>query len=356
MSSISLCMIVKNEEKQLARCLNSVKALVDEIIIVDTGSSDNTVEIAKKFTNKIYHFEWINDFAAARNYSFGLASSDYIMWLDADEVITRNNVNKLLKLKSNLTSDTYMLQNHISFDENNKPTYVYYRERILRNCNNAKWEGCIHECIAPFGVVTRMPISIEHRPISVKDNNRNIKIFQLIMKSRSLTPREQYYYGRELFDHHRYRKAATELSKFLKKGDGWIENNIDACYIMAICYMQLKLYAKAFNILTYSFRYDTPRANICCLIGDYFLLQKEYHLSIYWYKLSISCQDVTNRGGFVAKDYYSYYPYLQLCVAYYNIGDISNAKHYNELAAKVRESDVVKHNREFFNKMFDKNK
>ena len=78
MITISLCMIVKNEEKVLARCLDSIADLMDEIIIVDTGSSDNTKEIAKKYTDKIYDFAWIDDFSAARNYSFSKATKEYI--------------------------------------------------------------------------------------------------------------------------------------------------------------------------------------------------------------------------------------------------------------------------------------
>ena len=76
MITISLCMIVKNEEKVLARCLDSIADLMDEIIIVDTGSSDNTKEIAKKYTDKIYDFAWIDDFSAARNYSFSKATKE----------------------------------------------------------------------------------------------------------------------------------------------------------------------------------------------------------------------------------------------------------------------------------------
>ena len=83
--TISLCMIVKNEDKVLDRCLNSVKNKVDEIIIVDTGSVDKTLEIAKKYTDKVYNFDWIDDFAAARNYSILQATGDYILILDGDE-------------------------------------------------------------------------------------------------------------------------------------------------------------------------------------------------------------------------------------------------------------------------------
>ena len=86
-TTISLCMIVKNEERVLARCLDSVADLVDEIIIVDTGSTDATKEIAARYTEQIYDLVWQDDFAAARNFSFSKASMDYIYTHDAAEVL-----------------------------------------------------------------------------------------------------------------------------------------------------------------------------------------------------------------------------------------------------------------------------
>ena len=80
-------MIVKDEQDVIERCLESVKDVVDEIIIVDTGSTDKTKQIVSKYTDKIYDFEWVNDFAKARNYSFSKATKDYILWLGADDVI-----------------------------------------------------------------------------------------------------------------------------------------------------------------------------------------------------------------------------------------------------------------------------
>ena len=120
MVTISLCMIVKNEENVIARCLNSVKDIVDEIIIIDTGSTDNTKEIAKGFTDKIFDFNWINDFSAARNYSFSKAINDYIFWLDADDIIFEEDRLKFKQLKARLTQDidnVRMIYN-VGFDEN----------------------------------------------------------------------------------------------------------------------------------------------------------------------------------------------------------------------------------------------
>ena len=86
MVTISLCMIVKNEEDVIGRCLDSVSDLVDEINIVDTGSTDRTKEIVAKYTDRIFDFEWIDDFSAARNFSFQQATRQYILWLDADDI------------------------------------------------------------------------------------------------------------------------------------------------------------------------------------------------------------------------------------------------------------------------------
>ena len=197
MKTISLCMIVKNESKVIGRCLDSVKNLVDEIIIIDTGSKDNTKKICSRYTTKIYNYEWQNDFSAARNFSFSKASGDYIMWLDADDIIPSKSLKKLLKIKDNLTADTYMLRYDVSFI-NSKPSFSFYRERILKNCSNAKWTGCVHECIEPFGKIEKLDISIEHHKVKSSTKNRNIKIYNEIIKTRTLSPREQYYYGREL--------------------------------------------------------------------------------------------------------------------------------------------------------------
>ena len=97
---ISVCLIVKNEEDVIGRCLESVKGFADEIIVVDTGSSDKTKEFVSKFTDKLYDFEWIDDFSAARNYAFSKAKCDYLFWLDADDVVLPEDVVKINNLKN----------------------------------------------------------------------------------------------------------------------------------------------------------------------------------------------------------------------------------------------------------------
>ncbi|MFN3533586.1 MAG: glycosyltransferase family 2 protein, partial [Candidatus Brocadia sp.] len=102
--TLSACMIVKNEEKFLPQCLQSIKDAVDEVIIVDTGSTDKTVEIAKSFGARVYHHPWKNSFSEARNHSLSYATGDWILQIDADEALEQTDIPLLHKL---IPADSY---------------------------------------------------------------------------------------------------------------------------------------------------------------------------------------------------------------------------------------------------------
>ena len=191
MIKISLCMIVKDEEQVLNRCLTSVEGIADEIIIVDTGSTDKTKDIAKKFTDKIYDFKWVNDFSKARNYSFSKATMDYTLWLDADDVILEEDREKFLKLKEELNpnTDIVMMKYNVGFDENGNVNFSYYRERLLKTKRNYIWKSPIHEVITPSGIIKDTEITVKHNKKEVKDLTRNLRIFEkMIEKCSYITP------------------------------------------------------------------------------------------------------------------------------------------------------------------------
>ena len=262
MATLSLCMIVKNEEAVLSRCLESIKDAVDEIIIVDTGSSDATKEIAKKHTDLVYDFKWINNFSAARNFSFSKASKDYIIWLDADDVITEENKTKILDLKNNLSDeDIVMLKYNTAFDENGNAIFSYYRERIINRKSRLVWKGRVHEAIECTGKIIYSDISVNHHSVKTEYSTRNLDIYE---KQRSdgelVQPRDIFYYARELYYHKKYNKAISILHEFLENENAWIENKIEACKILSACYRETDNIDKAIEILFISFAYDTPRA------------------------------------------------------------------------------------------------
>ncbi len=339
MITISLCMIVKNEEKVLNRCLNSIKDIVDEIIIIDTGSTDKTKKIAKSYTKYVYDFKWEDDFSKARNFSFSKATKDYIMWLDADDVVLDNDRKKILKLKSTLdtSTDIVMFKYNTGFDENDNVNFSYYRERLLKRSNNYKWVSPIHEVIIPNGKIMYSDIAITHKKQKQKDMKRNLNIFEsMIKKGTKLDARQEFYYARELYYNSKFNEAITVFNNFLENPTGWIENKIDACILLSKCYQEIGNKDLSFLSLFKSFIYDTPRAETCCELGNLFLKYNNYYMSIYWYEFATNLPINMENGGFCSIDSYKYIPYLQLCVCYFKIGDYEKSKKYNKLAGKEK--------------------
>jgi glycosyltransferase involved in cell wall biosynthesis len=183
-------MIAKNEEKWLEQCLNSVKEIADEIIIVDTGSADKTKEIAKKFGAKIYDFKWIDDFSAARNESLKHATKDWILVLDADEVIERNDLEKIRDVIESagdtagfsLEQRSYLsnyfegaINNDSDFDSVKKYQFYipHFLVRIFRNNLGLYFRHKVHELvensIAEKGMKCKKTDIVLHHFGSVKD-------------------------------------------------------------------------------------------------------------------------------------------------------------------------------------------
>jgi tetratricopeptide (TPR) repeat protein len=145
---LSACLIVKNEEKHLERCLKSVKPIVDEIVVVDTGSTDRTVEIAEKYGAKIGHFEWCDDFSAARNESLRLATGDWALWIDADEELDEGSFHQMREAVMRPQFAGYYFQIINLMDAQvQASTYVHTAIRLFRIIPGVEFTGRIHEQI-----------------------------------------------------------------------------------------------------------------------------------------------------------------------------------------------------------------
>ncbi|MET3321388.1 UNVERIFIED_ORG: glycosyltransferase involved in cell wall biosynthesis [Peribacillus simplex] len=359
--TISLCMIVKNEEEILHQCLSSIKEICDEIIIVDTGSADKTKDIAKEFTEKIFDFEWIDNFSDARNFAFSHATMDYILWLDADDILLKEDQKKFKILKNNLsaTIDAVSMIYNIAFDEYGNPTFSYRRNRLVRREKNFKWIGPVHEYLEVSGSIYTSDIAITHRKSDKTksvQSDRNLKIYENRLKNgEEFTPRDLYYYANELKDHAHFQKATMYYREFLATKKGWVEDEIRACINMAECYRKLKNLLKEKEALVMSFIYDVPRPEVSCRLGDLYKVKKKFKEAIVWYRLALEIE-VDNNQGFRQEAYSTWYPHLQLCVCFWETGEQELAVDHNKRAKVYRPSDSsVKTNDEFFKNYF-KNK
>ena len=350
-ATISLCMIVKNEEAVLARCLDSIKDAVEEIIIVDTGSTDDTKNIALKYTSKVYDFEWIQDFSAARNEAFSKATCDYQMWLDADDVFPKDSAMQLLELKKTLdpTTDIVTMKYHTHFDEHGNPIHVSTRERLLKREKGYIWQDPVHECIPLMGKVMYSDIEVHHKKIKHESGStRNLDIYRNLEKSgKPFTPRQLYYYARELKDHGIWADAASTFEKFLNTKKGWVEDNIATCYNLSACYRMIGHEEKILPILLKSFEYDAPRAETCCEIGYYYKRTHQYAVALKWFQVAANLE-LPNTAGFILQDYWGYIPNIECCVCHCNLGDYKRAKISNECAAKFKpDAAAIEINRTF---------
>ncbi len=349
--TISLCMIVKNEEIVLGRALESAKDFADEIIVVDTGSTDGTWEIAKQYTDKVFRFEWTDDFSAARNFSFSKAAMDYQMWLDADDVVPEESAAKIQKLKSTLDDalDIVTMKYYTHFDENNRPVYCLTRERLIKREKNYRWEDPVHECITIVGNILRTDIEIWHKkPDRTISSDRNIKIYEALEKrGHNFTARQLFYYAIELKDHGLFEKAANYYERFLDTGKGWVEDIIAGCFSLAICYKASGKKEKILPILFKSFEYDSPRAEICSEIGYYYKDAGKYDIAYRWFDTAGNLQHFDS-AGFILLDYWGYIPNIEACVCLSNMGDYKRAFEYNERAGSFKPGNAaVLHNRAF---------
>lgn len=353
MTSITLCMIVKNEEDVIERCLKSISDIVDEIIIVDTGSNDRTKAIASKFTDKIYDFKWIDDFSVARNYSFSKATKDYILWLDADDILLDEDKKKFITLKENLdlSTDVIMMKYNTGFDKDGIVTFSYYRERLLKRINQYMWKDPIHEYIEIWGKIINSDIAITHSKIHPAPAGRNLKLFEkLILQGIKLSPRNILYYAKELYYIARYDDAIKYYSEFLDSGKGWIEDNISACLDLSICYKNKNDSKNRLKTLIRSFEYDNPRAEICCELGYYYENLKEYEKSIFWFEIASKAKERED-WGFILNDCYGYIPNIEMCVCYDRLGQTEKAIEYNLKAAEYKpNSPAVLYNKKYFDK------
>ena len=300
---ISLCMIVKNEENNLDNCLKSVYDLVDEINIIDTGSTDNTINVASKYTDRIFHFEWISDFAAARNFSFSKATKEYIMWLDADDTLTKENREKIKILKKTLARNVNVvyMDYHYSFDQNGKLRHSLIRERIVKTSCEFKWEGIIHECLEVSGKSFVSDIFVTHNHTQIQSyasSNRNLEIIEQQRLKGELSPRDTYYYALLLLVVDRKEEGLEQLKKALSAPASETVGMLMGFLYMHRYYIENGDYDNALLILINNEALFKDKSEFYCALGDFYSdVRNDIDKSIEYFSKALTCKGHDGNAG-----------------------------------------------------------
>lgn len=326
MKTLSVTIICKDEADNLARLLPKLR-FARQIVVVDTGSKDESVNVAKRFTNDVYFYRWRDDFAKARNYAISKAKGEYILWLDCDDDLPSCAISSIERWL---------------FDDGQKQDFVYlkyrmgansqfwfWRERIIRRGSRCFFKGFIHEAISPFGQTCYLDAEVVHT--SCADHSaRNLAIYRNAKaQNRRFSPRDKYYFARTLMENDLRDEAVPLLRQSASNGKTYVVDRVGACKLLARHYLKQSDYASSLKYLAKSVSLLPPDAEICCLFGDVYYLTQQYVYAARWYELAVFTRFST---GFVNDYYKRLYPYIQLSVCWWKQGDFRQAKYYHKLA------------------------
>lgn len=257
---LSIAMIVKNEEKNLEKSLKEICKYDFDIVIVDTGSTDKTKEVALKYTKNVFEYKWCNDFAKARNFSISKAKGDYILVIDADEVIESIDINNLKTLINKNNNKVGRILRINQYSRNGER--FTYKERVNRlfKKDKFKYSGRIHEQVTEINNKSydtyNVPIVLNHYGYEKNEINRKNKIYRNInllndeLKENGNDPYILYQLGKSYYMNEDYEKAIKSFSKAMDFDlDTKLEYVQDMIESYGYALINSKRYKESFNII-----------------------------------------------------------------------------------------------------------
>jgi hypothetical protein len=284
--TISLALIVRNEERTLGRCLASLEGAVDEIVVVDTGSNDRTKTVASRYTDRTFDFPWYQDFGAARQFAFDQATGDWVMWVDADDVVL--GAEHIKSLTANAPADVGVFYWRYITDRDawGNPHCEFWRERCVRNDGTFRWAGRVHEVLVPqqsCAIVRSPDVVVEHygeEDRGPEKLRRNLDILEkeYAESGESPSPRLLFYLGREYASAGYVDRALAAFSRYLDVAT-WDEERYLAQTQVASLHQAQRQYEKAIDA-------DLQALKICPHWPDaYFGLARTYYFLRDWHRV-----------------------------------------------------------------------
>lgn len=333
-NTIALTCIMKNERHNLPRLLESVKGCFDEIHFTDTGSDDGSIEFINSGEAEqlvgvpvyLHHFDWINDFAAARNHALPFIKTHYWMWMDLDDAM--GNAEKFCQFRDHvmLMCDVWFSPYLYAFDKSGKPICSFLRERVFRTSKNLRFTDFVHEginakdCSANL-IHTWTVNHVRTEEELLGDKGRNLKLLE--EKRNSLSSRLSFYLGKEYFDNQNFAGAREVLLDVVLKPDLEPHDKQTALQYLANASFILKKFDDTIQYCLYGLKLNPHRAEYHCMIGDAFMALGQHVNAIPFYNAAINCINSGANGlspSYTLSDCYGPYPKMQLGALFYQQG------------------------------------
>lgn len=348
---LSLCMIVKNEEKVLQRCLDSVYGIVDEIVIVDTGSTDSTKEIALKYTSKVYDFEWTNSFADARNFAQQQATGEWILVLDADEYVDQTNLKEMIDVlkQTDESVEAYDVAIYNFMGVYGERVLQHRHTRIYRNSPHLRYVRAIHEQLrkvngeyvqAAQGILTVYHTGYMHQAVTEKKkHDRNAPLLEYEMEVGESVAFDYFNLGNEYLSKGEIEKALESFIKAYQEKKDIRLSWVSYCLVQIIlCLKYLQRFEDALQVITDAENLYSETADFPFLRGEIYYLQYRYDDAAE--QLEYLLQN-KNKYPHIIKtfEYVEYDPHILLGHIYKHKGNLQKAMyHYSSALSFNRRS------------------
>ena len=339
MTTLTLAMIVRDEEMTMDRVLTCASGFCDEIVVVDTGSTDQTIPIIQAFAQrhpnirvKIDHFEWINDFSAARNYAFSLSTSVWTMWLDADDILHADAIEKIKALKAealgNPDLEAVFCGYTRRFDPaSGKPTKIQNRGRFYRTDRQYKWSGPVHEYVELTPTTNKLlrgDIQVIHDPLKPKSENRYLEIIRAACPADldAVDPktiktyadvRYAFYMGQESQRLGQLEEALRYFT-FCVNNDAQFSHKYNMLRDAAEVLIRLNRPDEALTMAVRAIEFDSSRAEAYTLAGRLCMIKRQPYHAIPFYRAALACRIPAHADVFPLE--YDLVPYRSLTKAY----------------------------------------
>ena len=329
-SKWSLCIIARDNEDKIGRTLESAKPLFDEIIVVDTGSLDKTKEVAESYGAITYDFEWIDDFAAARNYSFSKATGDWIMWLDTGDIIPPASVKAFQQLKLHLTTqkesdipEGFVVRMNRNIETDGTIVSWHLTVRLVRKSANPYWKDAIHESLHTDNdnmLIFREAWVDDLNALYQEKSKRNLRILEKLRDEGRNDAWLWYYFGQEHFVHEEYEEAIEAGKNLIALGDA-TNFRYEALINIHKCYVALKTPEKGIDYLLQAISFYPARPEAFIYLGDFYYNLQQWDFARPFYQAVIGSATTTNHGINVDPRFYDgHYPYGRLGMCHAEMG------------------------------------
>ncbi len=343
--SISAALIVKNEETTLPRCLASIRDVVDQIVVVDTGSLDSTRDVARSYGAEVHEFAWRQDFAAARQFSFDRTRGGWVIWLDADDELLNAKAVRETAQAASSAVDGFYWKYIVAFDGHGSSACELWRERCVRNEGRFRWQGRVHEVLvgSPGSVLVRDDaVTVVHRPPHVRpyrDARRNLDILEAEYASTRANPdpRLLLYLGNE-YAYHGSRELAVE---FLRRYVGiavWNDEKYLAQVRIAALLRHMQRYDDAIDaaLTALKTRPDWPQAYFS--LGETYYFLRDWPKVVHW----IECGrrlPLPDTLCVIHPLECRYDWIIHYCNALFHVGRLADAHEWSKRALAIRPDD-----------------